>query len=82
MEQLNILRHVVTRLPDFVAEKHDPCKGFAMGKYAKGVFPPSTSRSKGVLDLVHLDVYGPMYFESLKGYNYYVTFIDDYSRKT
>ena len=39
---LNVLKHVVTRLPKFVAEKHDPCKGFSIGKYIKGVFPPNT----------------------------------------
>jgi transposase InsO family protein len=32
--------------------------------------------------LVHLDVCGPMPSTSLSGYVYYVSFIDDYSRKT
>ena len=53
-----------------------------MGKYTKTAFPSSDSRSEGVLQLIHLDLCGPMYFVTLTGYEYYVTFIDDFSRKT
>ena len=34
------------------------------------------------MDLVHSDLCGPITVASLGGYHYYVTFIDDYSRKT
>ena len=53
-----------------------------MGKYTKTAFPSSDSRSAGVLDLIHSDLCGPMSFVSLRGFEYYVTFIDDHSRKT
>jgi transposase InsO family protein len=46
------------------------------------LFPSSDTRSAGVLDLVHTDVCGPMSRASLSGCEYYLTFIDDYSRKT
>jgi transposase InsO family protein len=42
----------------------------------------SDNRSKGILDLIHSDVCGPMTVASLNGYLYYVLFIDDHSRKT
>ena len=45
-------------------------------------FPQSGHKSKEPLDLVHSDVCRPMSVHSFSGYNYCVTFIDDYSRKT
>ena len=37
-------------------------------------------RAKEVLDLVHSDLCGPMSTSSRGGYEYFITFIDDYSR--
>jgi hypothetical protein len=48
----------------------------------RDLYPSSDSRSKGILDLVHSDVCGSMSVSSLGGFLYYVTFIDDFSRKT
>jgi transposase InsO family protein len=53
-----------------------------MGKYTKIAFPNSDNGTGGILDLIHLDVCGPMSLVSLSGYEYYVTFIDDQFRKT
>ena len=79
---LRVLREIVTGLPVFSTEHQDVCKGCALGKYTKTVFPSSDSRVAGVLDLIHTDVCGPMSTASLCGYEYYVTCIDDFSRKT
>jgi transposase InsO family protein len=79
---LRHLRQAVTGLHKFTAKRHDPCKGCAMGKYAKRPFPPTKHRSKGVLDLIHYDVCGPMSVELVSSFKYFVLFIDDYSRKT
>jgi hypothetical protein len=76
------LRQVVNGLPKFTAERHDPSKGCAMGEYARRPFPPSEHKSKGVLDLIHSDVCGPMSMELVSGFKYFVLFIDDYSKKT
>lgn len=38
--------------------------------------------SDGVLQLIHSSICGPMSTRSLGGYLYFVTFIDDHSRKT
>ena len=54
----------------------------ALGKYAKVAFSSNENRSKGILDLIHSDVGGPMLAVSLNGYYYYVIFIDDFSRRT
>jgi len=76
------LRRRITGLPEFGAEHRGVCRGNALGKNAKAAFSSSDSRSKGILDLVHSDVCGSMSVPSLNGYRYYVTFIDDYSKRT
>jgi hypothetical protein len=76
------LREVVIRVPQINIEHQDVCRGCALGKFAKASFPSSDNRSTGILDLVHMDVCGPMTRKSLSGCEYYLTFIDDYSRKT
>ena len=53
-----------------------------LGKFSKASFPNSDTRSFGILDLVHTGVCGPMAQMSLSGCEYYLTFINDYSRKT
>jgi transposase InsO family protein len=58
------------------------CNGCAQGKNIKNPFPKRDSKAKGVLELTHSDVCGPMPSSSISGYVYYAYFIDDYSRKT
>ena len=58
-------------------------QGVCFGKvHTKIAFPSSDSRLAGILDFIHSDLCGPMSHVSLRGYKYYVTFIDDHSRKT
>ena len=73
---------VVTGLPDLNIEHEGTCKGCAQGKNINNPFPKSVTKTKGTLELIHSDVCGPMPSISLSLYEYYVTFIDDYSRKT
>ena len=79
---LSILREIVTGLPDFSVEQQGVCRGCALGKNVKVAFPSSESKNKGILDLIHSYVCGHMIVVSLKGSSYYVTFIDDFSKKT
>ena len=58
------------------------CKGCALGKNVKKPYSGSSRRSKGILDLIHSDLCGPMIAPSMSGCLYYVIFIDDYSHKT
>eukprot|EP00111_Clytia_hemisphaerica_P023199 TCONS_00068237-protein len=59
------------------------CEGCAMGKQHRQPFPKkSTNTTKGLLELIHSDVCGPMDVPSVGGSRYFVTFIDDYSRYT
>ena len=53
---LRHLRQVVIGVPQIQEEKHNHCKGCALGENIKRPFPHSEHKSKGILDLVHLDV--------------------------
>lgn len=64
---LTILREIVTSLLEFNVEQQGVCKGCALGKYAKMTSPSSDNRFKGILDLAHLDVCGPMLVSYLSG---------------
>lgn len=79
---LRTLREITIGVPDFSSDHLDVCKGCVMGKFAKSPFPSNDSRAIGILDLIHSDVSGRMSHVSLSGYEYYVLFIDDHSRKT
>ena len=57
-------------------------KECAQGNNAKNPFPKSDSKEKGILAIIHSDIYGPIQTTSLSGYNYSASFIDDYSQKT
>jgi hypothetical protein len=72
---------MVEGIPELKSTHEGICKGCALGKNIKKPFPSSNNRSKEILDLIHLDVCGPIPVRSLGGSLYYIIFIDDYSRK-
>ena len=43
-------------------------------------FSAQGHRAKEVLELVHSDVCGPMSVPTIGGYEYFIMFMDDYSR--
>ena len=45
-------------------------------------FPSGATRAKGILELIHNDVFGHVPIPSLGKSMYYVSFIDDFSRYT
>lgn len=79
---LRVLREIVTGLPQFSTEHQQVCRGCALGKYTKTSFPSNEHKATSILELVHYDVCGRMPTVCLSGHEYYVTFIDDYSKKT
>ena len=50
------------------------------GKMTKRIFLAKDNRSKGVLELIHIDVCGPLNVRARGGFEYFITFIDDYLR--
>ncbi|RVW44593.1 Retrovirus-related Pol polyprotein from transposon TNT 1-94 [Vitis vinifera] len=58
-----------------------PCESCQLGKHTRVSFPKRlNNRAKSPFELVHTDVWGPCRTASTLGFQYFVTFIDDYSR--
>ena len=52
------------------------------GKQNRVKYPSGATREKEILELIHIDVFGPILVPSLGGSLYYVRFIDEFSRNT
>lgn len=64
-----------------VLKEEAQCEGCVMAKQARSPFPSGMSRrASSCLELVHMDLCGPMSEESLGGNRYFYLFVDDYSR--
>ncbi|KAL0437758.1 UNVERIFIED_CONTAM: Transposon Ty2-GR1 Gag-Pol polyprotein [Sesamum radiatum] len=56
------------------------CESCLKGKMIKKPFVGQSAIAKGLLDLVHTDVYGPLSIPARGGFSYFITFTDDHSR--
>lgn len=65
---------------DFKAAEQEICEPCIMAKQQRLKFPMSEHESNRPLELVHMDVCGPMQEPSLGGSRYIATFLDDYSK--
>src|SRR5215216_4461312 len=61
-------------------ESFDICEPCLMGKMTKTLFSGTMERADDLLDIIHIDVYGPMSVEARGGYRYFLTFTDDLGR--
>jgi len=57
------------------------CEHCVIGKKTKVKFDTTTHCTDGILDFVHTDIWGPTKTASIGGNHYFMTFIDDYSRR-
>ena len=58
----------------------DFCEHCIYEKQNRVRFAFGATREKGILELIHSDVFGPVHVPSLGKSMYYVSFIDDFSR--
>jgi hypothetical protein len=73
---------MVQGLP-IISEKNEVCEGCALGKHHRQPFSKEVEwKAKKMLELVHIDVCGPMQTPSHSQNRYFILFIDDYSRMT
>lgn len=65
-----------------VTQKEDIiCTSCLEGKQTRQPFKHEGSRANELLELIHSDMCGPMEIKSIGGARYFLTFVDDYSRK-
>ena len=76
-------KELIKGLKDVTFEKDKLCSACQVGKQVTNTHPTkaylSTSR---VLDLLHMDLFGPTTYASLRGKKYCLVIVDDYSRYT
>ncbi|KAL4290130.1 hypothetical protein GQ457_14G000530 [Hibiscus cannabinus] len=67
-------------LDPFVFEQLDVCESCLLGKMTKTPFSGKGERASDLLGLIRSDVCGPMNTQARGGYQYFITFTDDFSR--
>ncbi|MCO5571734.1 hypothetical protein L7F22_025482 [Adiantum nelumboides] len=73
---------LVEGLPTFqVNEEPNLCSSCQFGKQQRRRFNKSTYQARQPLELIHSDVWGPSQTTSMGGAHYFLTFVDDMSRK-
>uniref|UniRef100_A0A251S6V1 Putative zinc finger, CCHC-type, Ribonuclease H-like domain, GAG-pre-integrase domain protein n=1 Tax=Helianthus annuus TaxID=4232 RepID=A0A251S6V1_HELAN len=76
------INETVSGLPKIDKSSHI-CEGCIFGKHARKPFSKKAVwRASEPLQLIHSDICGPMKTQSIGGCRYFITFIDDFSRKT
>ncbi|GJX95389.1 retrovirus-related pol polyprotein from transposon TNT 1-94 [Tanacetum coccineum] len=74
---------IVNGLPKLKYVNDQLCSSCKMGKAKRSNFKTKTiPSSKGWLHLLHMDLCGPMWVESINGKKYILVIVDDYSRYT
>jgi transposase InsO family protein len=81
----NVLRDLVKKksvqvLSNLEFEKKF-CEGCVIGKQMRRSFEKSQYQAKRPLELIHIDICGPITQGSFSGKRYFITFIDDFFRK-
>ncbi|GJU44347.1 retrovirus-related pol polyprotein from transposon TNT 1-94 [Tanacetum coccineum] len=76
-------KDIVNGLPKLKYVKDQLCLSCEMGKAKRSTFKKKVvPSSKGWLHLLHMDLCGPMWIESINGKKYIMVIVDEYSRYT
>ncbi|GJW85645.1 retrovirus-related pol polyprotein from transposon TNT 1-94 [Tanacetum coccineum] len=84
-DTINLLskNNIVNGLPKLKFIKDHLCSSYELGKAKRKSFHTKTTpSSKRRLQLLHMDLCGPMRVESINGKKYVLVIVDDYSRYT
>ncbi|KAJ9561586.1 hypothetical protein OSB04_006746 [Centaurea solstitialis] len=79
-----IVKHqLVSGIPLIKFDQEEMCPGCEKGKMKRASHPPKPEQgSKSPLSLLHMDLCGPMKYQSLAGRKYILVIVDDFSRYT
>ncbi len=81
LKKKNMVEGIPVPAEHFMQQKKKPnCEECASAKQSRLPFPQSKTQTTRPLELVHMDVCGPMAVPSHGGAEYLATFVDDYSR--
>ncbi len=81
LKKKNMVEGIPVPAEHFMQQKKKPtCEECASAKQSRLSFPQSKTQTTRPLELVHMDVCGPMAVPSHGGAEYLATFVDDYSR--
>ena len=79
---MQLLTKMVHGLPH-ISSTNSVCEGCVLGKQHRKMFEKGKAwRAKEPLQLIHSDICGPLKVPSLYRTVYFLTFIDDFSRKS
>ena len=70
-------------LPVIFSSKQPYCCNICqMSRQQRLPFSHSTSQTKSIFELLHIDLWGPYHVSTYDNYKYFITLVDDYSRST
>ena len=64
----------------FYLESFEICESCLLGKITKAPFARHSERASDLVGLIHTDVCGPISSIARGGYQYFITFTDDFNR--
>jgi histone deacetylase 1/2 len=79
----SVLQKVLTSINIPFGSKHTSfCNACKLRKLHQSSFPSSSVKTTKPFEIVHSDVWGPSPQSSFEGFNYYLHFVDDFTRFT
>ena len=76
------MRNIHTIPIKFSAKQPFTCTICPMARQVRLSFTLSTTHSKTIFDLLHIDLWGPYHVPTYDNCRYFITLVDDYSRAT
>lgn len=73
-------KELVCGLPRLRYEKGEVCNACSLGKHVKSSFKSINSITNIVLQILHMDIFGPTRNTNLGGSKHCLVIVDDYSR--